>query len=120
MPTRIFLIGQGVFPEGLAHLLTEEKDILLLGAAVDWAEARQKLAGSLPDVLIVDHTSQRLQGDELASLLPDGNRSLRVIYLSLAENRMIIHNQQLVRNVTVPDLLKAVHSPLSTDTRGEP
>jgi hypothetical protein len=70
-------------------------------------------------VLIVDHRAPRLEQDDLAPLLQSENSSLRVIYLTLAENRMIVHNQQLVSNVTIDDLLQAVHQPAAARSGDE-
>ncbi len=97
-----------MFCEGLTRLLREDSRLTLVGAADSWSQAREMAAHEQPDVLIVDHETAQLREADLAPLLQAGRQPLKVIYLTLAENRMIVHNQVQVSDVTLSDLLKAV------------
>jgi DNA-binding NarL/FixJ family response regulator len=108
MKARILLIGQGLFLDGLTHLLGEQPEVELIGSAQSWEEARAVAAARQPDILIVDHARAELREADLAPLLENTARHLKVIYLTLSENKMIIHNRQQFGDVTVPDLLQAL------------
>jgi DNA-binding NarL/FixJ family response regulator len=113
MALRILLIGHGLFCEGLARLLAEQSAVHIVGAASSWDEARTVMARETPDVLIVDHAAPELRGADLAPLLEAESPASKVIYLTLAENKMIVHNRQQVADVTLPDLLRAIQGQAS-------
>jgi DNA-binding NarL/FixJ family response regulator len=97
-----------MFREGLSRLLREGSGLTLVGAADSWGQAREIAAREQPDVLIVDHQAAQLHEVDLAPLLQASQQPLKVIYLTLAENRMIVHEQVQVSDVTFSDLLKAL------------
>lgn len=110
MTVRIVIIGQGVFRDGLASLLADDAEVVLVGAADTWQEARAIFATQKSDVLIVDHKTPQLSKEDLEPLLQSEGSSLKVIFLTLADNHMVIHNWQRISNVTVTDLRSAVNA----------
>jgi DNA-binding NarL/FixJ family response regulator len=108
MTARVLLIGHGLFRDGLARLLAEQPLVSIVGEAGAWAEAQTLVAGKRPDVLIVDHAAADLVEADLAPLLEAEAPAIKVIYLTLADNKMIVHNRQQVADVTVEDLLSAL------------
>lgn len=109
MATRVLIIGRHIlFHDGLTHLLGENPDLMVVGTEKDWERAREVIKRERPDVLIVDHDSAGLGEADLAPLLENEGQNMKVIYLTLAENKMIIHNRQQVADVTASDLLQAL------------
>ncbi len=68
------------------------------------------MAQKHPDILIVDHDSAQLRETDLTPLLENEEQNIKVIYLTLAQNKMIIHNRQQIANVTASDLLQALQT----------
>ncbi|MEJ2748152.1 MAG: hypothetical protein P8183_09630 [Anaerolineae bacterium] len=102
-----------LFHDGITHLLGEQSDLLVVGSVTNWNKAREVMAREQPDVLIIDHDSADLHENDLVPLLEIADRDIKVIYLTLAQNKMVIHKRQQIVNVTADDLLQAVQSPTS-------
>ncbi len=85
--------------------------LTVVGTVRTWEEARQVMAQKHPDIIIVDHDSAHLREPDLAPLLENEEQAIKVIYLTLAQNKMVIHNRQQVTNVTATDLLQALQTP---------
>jgi DNA-binding NarL/FixJ family response regulator len=110
MGTRVLLIGQGVFRDGLARLLMQDPAVTIFGAAATWAEAQTLMRESLPDVLIVDRMVASLQPADLFAWSGARASNLKVIYLTLAENKMVVYEQHKVADVSASDLLSAIRA----------
>ncbi len=112
MAVRVLIIGRHhLFHDGITHLLGEQSDLVVVGKARSWERARKIMVQEQPDVLIIDHDAAELHEDDLAPLLENVDRDIKVIYLTLAKNKMIIHRRQQVANVTAVDLLQAIQAP---------
>jgi len=118
MATRILLIGQGLFRDGLEHVLAQESTVTIVGSVSTWAEAQD--LHERVDVLIVEHTSEKLRQADLLPLLGTEAQDLKVIHLTLAENKMVVHDQRHVTDVSLTDLLGVLRSPAesSRDRQG--
>ncbi|NHZ72085.1 MAG: hypothetical protein GWP17_03255 [Aquificales bacterium] len=111
MATRVLIIGRyNLFHDGLSHLLGEQSTLTVVGSARSWDEARQIVAREHPNVLIIDHDSAELREADLMPLLENEEQDIKVIYLTLAQNKMVIHNRQKIANVTAVDLLNALQT----------
>jgi DNA-binding NarL/FixJ family response regulator len=110
MSTRVLLVGQGLFREGLEHALADEPTVTIVASANTWAEAQALAARLKPDALIVDHAATALHQADMAPLLGLDDQSLKVIHLTLAENKMMVYDQRQVTNVSLTDLLQALKS----------
>lgn len=110
MSVHVFLIGHGLFRDGLARLLASEPSVVIVGAADTWAEAENSLLSAQPDTLIVDHAAPELRQDDLAPLLV-GAAARRVIYVTLTDNTMVVHERQARTCATVPNLLRVLRKP---------
>jgi len=108
MSTRILFIGHGLFCESLTRLLSEPEGVEIIGAVRSCVEAREILETQQLDVLIIDHAQVALRGNDLEELLDHGPDSLKVIYLTLSENKMVVHNRQKISDVTHTDLIQAL------------
>ena len=109
MTTKVLLIGHGVFHDGLERLLAEQSTMSIVGTSDTWTEAQEMVAQLRPDVLIVEQEAADLYEDDLTPLLDMQGHTMKIIYLTLAESRMIIHDRQEVDGATVDHLLEALH-----------
>jgi len=110
MATKVLLIGHGMFHDGLEHLLNEQSHMYVVGAANNWDKAQEMVVQLQPDVLIVEQEAAELYEDDLAPLLDMQGHTMKIIYLTLAESRMIIHDRQEVDGATVDHLLEALQT----------
>lgn len=101
MSSRVLLVGQGLFLDGLTRLLSEQPSVSIVGAARDWSEAQTLVQTQHPDTVIVDHADTTPSFD---SALP----SLKVIYLTLTDNRMVVHSRQELAGPTARDLVSVI------------
>jgi DNA-binding NarL/FixJ family response regulator len=111
------LIGKGLFLDGLTRILDEQPDTEIVAAVRDWELAREIFYQASPNIVIVDHDEPELQGSDLNPLLESATPSMTVIYLTLSNNKMIIHNRQELTDVSVPDLITALH-PTAREVKG--
>lgn len=111
MNRRVLLIGQGIFLDGLTRIIAEQAAVEIVAAVSDWAAARQMLTQQHPDIIIVDHANAQLRATDLSLLLENDYPTIKVIYLTLAENKMVIHDRKLVSGVTITDLIQALQRP---------
>ena len=111
MNARILLIGQGLFLDGLTRILSEQSDTEIVAAVSTWEQAREIVHQENPNIMIVDHDKPDLRETDLAPLLESEILSLKVIYLTLSNNKMIVHNRQQLADVSVPDLIHALRLP---------
>lgn len=95
-----------LFREGIVRLLGDQVEVV--GAVADWEEARDAIRKHHPQAIIVDHENVELKEDDLTPLLWPEIESIRVIYVTLAGNEMIIHDRQRVVEATEADLLQAL------------
>jgi len=105
MKTLILLVGKGLFQEGLSHILADMHASEIITGAGSWHEVRSGMSQEQPDIIIADHANAQLREADLASLLDSGVENLKVVYLTLAENRMIMHNRLEIINATPSDLI---------------
>jgi len=101
MSKRVLLVGQGLFLDGLTRLLSEQRSVSIVGAARDLTEAQSLVHAHQPDTVIVDHVDP---APAFESSLP----SLKVIYLTLADNRMVVHSRQELAHPTATDLVRVI------------
>jgi hypothetical protein len=104
MGTQILLVGQGLFHDGLICLLADFPAAEVVGQAKSWSEARAMIEQCHPDAVIVDQADPELFKEEHIPVLNVGI----VIYLTLTDNRMVVHDRHQLMEPTMDDLLKAL------------
>ncbi len=103
----IIISSHPLFREGMARLLGN--DVEVAGAVSEWSEARPLIEEQRPQAIIVDHDDADLTETDLAPLLWANADALRVIYVTLAGDKMTIHDRRQVNGVDLADLLKALN-----------
>ncbi len=100
-----------LFREGIVRLLGDRAEVV--GTASDWNEARALIQQRRPQTVIVDHRSTELKDVDLTPLLWPEAETLKVIYVTLAGNEMIVHERRRISGVTEDDLLEALETSAS-------
>ena len=118
MGTRVLLVGQGLFRDGLAHLLGKEPSVFVVGSASSWGEAEDLIAETQPEVLIVDQAVIGGRTPDVYSLLGSPSRRLRIIHLTLDENRAVVDDLRQVPNMDATELLGMLRSSSEEPTEG--
>lgn len=120
MPTRILLVGRGLFRDGLARVLAEEPSLTVVGSASSWREAEALIVQTQPEVLIVDQAAIGSRTTNVYALLGNPPRSLRIIHLTLDENRAVVDDLRQVTDISVPELLGILRSPYQGESEEAP
>ncbi|RME47862.1 MAG: cytochrome c oxidase subunit II [Chloroflexi bacterium] len=100
-----------LFREGIIRLLGDRVEVV--GSASDWDEARALIQQRRPQTVIVDHQSTELKDVDLTPLLWPEAETLKVIYVTLAGNEMVVHERRRISGVTEDDLLEALETSAS-------
>jgi len=112
--TALIVSAHPLFREGIARLLGNQA--IVVGAMNNWQEVQGLGLSQAPNVIIVDHDSSSLQEKDLAPLLwPDAN-DLRVIYVTLAGDKMTVHERRQVSGAGEADLLRALKGERAVST----
>ncbi len=104
---RVLIISSHpLFRDGIIRLLGDDAEVI--AAAATWLEVEALGLAQAPDVIVVDHERADLQETDLTPLLwPDAD-DLRVIYVTLAGDRMTVHQRRHVSGPNETDLLWAI------------
>jgi DNA-binding NarL/FixJ family response regulator len=106
---RVLIIsGHPLFAEAITHLL-QEQGITEIITVNSLNSALPLLRNQLLETIIVDHDDPNLRDAEVVSRLVDSDETRNVIFLTLADNQMIVHHRSRVENVTPNDLIQALH-----------
>jgi DNA-binding NarL/FixJ family response regulator len=85
-PIRTMIVDDhALFRRGLEMVLESEPDIELVGQAGDGAEAVEKAAESLPDVVLMDIRMPRSSGIEACRALKDVVPSAKIVILTISD-----------------------------------
>ena len=84
-PIRTMIVDDhALFRRGLEMVLDEERDIELVGQASDGAEAVEKAAESLPDIVLMDIRMPRSSGIEACRAMKEAAPSAKIIILTIS------------------------------------
>jgi DNA-binding NarL/FixJ family response regulator len=85
-PIRCIIVDDhALFRRGLEMVLDSEPDIELVGQASDGAEAVEKAAESLPDVVLMDIRMPRSSGIEACRAMKEAAPSAKIIILTISD-----------------------------------
>jgi DNA-binding NarL/FixJ family response regulator len=85
-PIRTMIVDDhALFRRGLEMVLDEEPDIELVGQASDGAEAVEKAAESLPDVVLMDVRMPRSNGIEACRAMKEAAPSAKIVILTISD-----------------------------------
>ncbi|OXB01670.1 DNA-binding response regulator [Flavobacterium plurextorum] len=115
---RVVLADDHVFVrDGIKSLLENEANIEVVGEAIDGADALDVVAGSKPDLLIVDIRMPNLTGIEVVEKLRSENNNVKIIMLSMHESEEYVLKSikagadgYLLKGSSKEEFLKALHT----------
>ncbi|MCA9871913.1 MAG: response regulator transcription factor [Caldilineae bacterium] len=106
-PARVLIISSHpLFRDGIIRLLGGDAEVV--AAATTWQDVEALGLDRAPDVIVMDHERADLQETDLAPLLWPDAEDLRVIYVTLAGDRMTVHQRHHVSGPNETDLLWAI------------
>lgn len=112
---RVFVIWtHSIFYESV-RLLLNHPEIELVGATSDYVAARGEILGLQPDTILIEEVSSGVRA-EVMGILETSPWSVRIIGLSLADNRLSVYHREQWTVGQAGDLLRLV---LSDASRGE-
>jgi CheY-like chemotaxis protein len=83
-PIRVLLVDDHrIVREGLAGILRGEPDIELVAEAADGREAVERVEEIRPDVIVMDVSMPRMDGEEATRLILDRHPEIRILGLSM-------------------------------------
>jgi hypothetical protein len=106
---RVFVIWTyPIFHESV-RLLLDHPDIEWVGATSDYATAKDEIFGLRPDTILIEEATSNVKA-EIMRILESSPWSVRVIGLSLADNRLSIYHRQDWTVAHTDDLLHLILS----------
>lgn len=103
--------------QGLSKLLNEEKNMQVVGEAVDGRDAINKVQQLNPDIVIMDITMPVLNGIEATRQIRQINSKTKIIILSMHEHIRYIRellsigiSGYVLKNALSSDIIEAIHS----------
>jgi len=105
--SRVFILtSQSLFAQGVQSLLSGQPGIQVVGVATISPAVFAQVQAAAPDVVIIEATGEE-QGLLVAQVL-DSIPGVKVIGLTLDDNRIHIYYQQMKQGRRVEDLLEAI------------
>src|SRR5258708_28239806 len=87
-PIRTMIVDDhALFRRGLEMVLEGEPDIDLVGQASDGAEAVEKAAASLPDIVLMDIRMPRSNGIEACRAMKEAAPSAKIVILTISDEQ---------------------------------
>ena len=87
-PIRTMIVDDhALFRRGLEMVLEGEQDIELVGQASDGAEAVEKAAESLPDIVLMDIRMPRSNGIEACRAMKEAAPSAKIVILTISDEQ---------------------------------
>ena len=117
-PIRTIIVDDhALFRRGLEMVLEEEPDIELVGQASDGAEAVEKAAESLPDVVLMDIRMPRSSGIEACRAMKEAAPSAKIIILTISDEEEDLFEAiragasgYLLKDIPLDEVAEAVRS----------
>lgn len=109
----LIISSHPLFAEAITHVLASE-GIPVAATAGDLEEAVPLLAEHRPGTVIVDCEEPCQPQAEMLALLDDANVEARLVFLSLADNRMVVHQWRRLGDATSADLVSFLRNGASS------
>lgn len=100
----VIISSHPLFAEAITHVLVSE-GIPVAAVANDLRAAGLLLHKHRPSTVIVDCEEPCQPSAEMLALLDEGHRDARLVFLSLADNRMVVHQWRHLGDATSADLI---------------
>lgn len=101
-----------LFAEVLTRLV-QEAGSEVIARVTGLEQALPLLPADTPITIIVDYEDARSRDAEWLPLLQEGRAACRLVFVTLAGNEMIVHEQRRVTHATTAELVAALRRPLA-------
>ena len=109
MSIQVLLIGRGLFHDGLDRVLKNYSPVIeLVGVAETWDEAKSMLHTMHPDTLIADYQYADVIVPEMEHFTTTGEKPLKILFVILDENKMVVYQRQQMSDITIDRLIEAL------------
>ena len=109
--------------QGLALLLGEQKNLKVVGEAINGQDAVEKALELNPDVIIMDIAMPRMNGIEAAKRIRKQLPKTKILILSMYSHEHYIHelletgiSGYLLKDSSGRDIIKAIHAAMNNET----
>jgi DNA-binding NarL/FixJ family response regulator len=117
-PIRVLVVDDhALFRRGLEMVLAQESDIEVVGEAGDGAEAVEKAADLLPDVVLMDVRMPRRSGIEACTAIKDVTPSTRIIMLTISDEENDLYDAikagatgYLLKEISIDEVATAIRA----------
>ena len=123
-PIRLFIADDHeIFRDGLALMLSKQKDIELIGQAENGRELIEKVELLLPDLILTDIKMPLMDGVEATRQILKKNPTQKIIALSMFDEENLIVDMleagargYLLKNADKQEILEAIHTVCENNT----
>jgi DNA-binding NarL/FixJ family response regulator len=117
-PIRVLVVDDhALFRRGLEMVLAQESDIEVVGEAGDGAEAVEKAADLLPDVVLMDVRMPRRSGIEACTAIKDVTPTTRIIMLTISDEENDLYDAikagatgYLLKEISIDEVATAIRA----------
>jgi DNA-binding NarL/FixJ family response regulator len=117
-PIRVLVVDDhALFRRGLEMVLAQESDIEVVGEAGDGAEAVDKAADLLPDVVLMDVRMPRRSGIEACTAIKDVTPTTRIIMLTISDEENDLYDAikagatgYLLKEISIDEVATAIRA----------
>ncbi len=117
-PIRVLVVDDhALFRRGLEMVLAQEPDIEVVGEAGDGAEAVERAADLLPDVVLMDVRMPRRSGIEACTAVKDVVPSARIIMLTISDEEADLYEAikagatgYLLKEISIDEVADAIRA----------
>ena len=117
-PIRVLVVDDhALFRRGLEMVLAQEPDIEVVGEAGDGAEAVERAADLLPDVVLMDVRMPRRSGIEACTAIKDVVPSARIIMLTISDEESDLYEAikagatgYLLKEISIDEVATAIRA----------
>jgi hypothetical protein len=102
---RIFFVGLGLLQDVVERILSDQQQVEIIGSAQSWEAAKPQIAASTPNVVIIAQQNKELREVDLQEI----SHTIKIIYLTPNENRIIVHDRQQISNAALADLITTLN-----------
>lgn len=117
-PIRVLVVDDHVlFRRGLQMVLEQESDIEVVGEASDGAEAVERAADTLPDIVLMDVRMPRRGGIDACTAIKDAVPSSKIIMLTISDEEADLYDAikagamgYLLKEISIEEVASAIRA----------
>jgi two-component system NarL family response regulator len=117
-PIRVLVVDDhALFRRGLQMVLEQEEDIEVVGEAGDGAEAVEKVADTIPDIVLMDVRMPKRGGIDACTAIKDAVPSAKIIMLTISDEEADLYDAikagasgYLLKEISIEEVATAIRA----------